>query len=164
MAKPHKNAVAICVVLSIVALIGVIGGLLTKNVLVTLFLLLPTIIYEVYRTEGKSTKLASWGLLGVFIAEIVLIVFNISFDFAEWLGMNTAEVAGYEVPLGDVRLVGPILMAVLSIVLIVRTRGVYTKWLAAIIIIVSFVSLYVLDPEIFQTFLKVAVEEGIDAV
>lgn len=164
MAKPTKHAAAMCTVLSIIALIGIILGFVTGNVLFPLFLLLPTIIYEIYRTEGASTKLSSWGLLGVFIAEIVLILFDVSFNIAEWLGMENAEIAGYNVPLGDIRMIGPVIMAVLSIVLIVRTRGIYTKWLAVIVIIVSFVSLYLLDPDIFQQFLKVAVEEGIDSV
>jgi len=82
MAKPTKNATPICIALSVLAAVGIIIGILAKIALIPMIFLLPTIIYEIYRTEGKYTKWASWGLLGVFIGEVVLIIFNITFDSA----------------------------------------------------------------------------------
>ncbi len=164
MAKPTKYAVPICLVLTFLALIGIVLGLVFKNALVTMFLLLPTIIYEVYRTEGKSTKASSILLLIVFIAEILLIIFKVNFNLAEFLGVDQKYIAGYEVPLGDIRIVGPAIMAVLSIVLFVRTYGVYTKWLAVIIFITSFSIVYNLDPNIFTELLKYGVNEGLENI
>ena len=164
MAKPYKYATLICAFLSILALLGIVIGAFKSNPLITIILLLPTVIYEVYRTQGKSTKWASLILLVVFIAEIVFIVANISFDLAEFLGVTEKRVGGYNVPLGDIKAVGPAIMAILAAVLFVRTRGRYTKWLAAIIFITSFAILYALDPTIFSRLLRVGIEKGLEQI
>ena len=126
--------------------------------------LLPTVIYEVYRTEGKSTKVSSALLLLVLIAEIILVIFNVNFNLAEFLGVTEKYVGGYRVPLGDIKMLGPTIMAVLSVVLFVRTRGVYTKWLAVVIFITSFSIIYALDLQAFRDLLKYGVEEGLNQV
>jgi hypothetical protein len=164
MAKPTKNATAICVGLSVLAAVGIILGVVYKEALFPMFFLLPTIVYEVYRTEGKSTKWAAWGLLMVFIVELILILFRVQFDLAAFLEVDAKYIEGYEVPLGDIKLLGPALMAVLSLVLLKNTRGRFTIWLAVIIIITSFAVVYSLDPTLFNRYLKIAIEEGFKAV
>jgi hypothetical protein len=164
MAKPTKYAVPICIVLSIIAVIGILIGLIFRSPLVIIIFLLPTVIYEIYRTEGKSTKASSWLLLLVLIAEIILIVFRINFNIAEYLGVTEKYIGGYLVPLGDIRVIGPAIMGVLSVVLFVRTYGVYTKWLAVIIFITSFALIYSIDPVAFNDLLKYGVEEGLNRV
>ena len=164
MAKPTKYATPICIILSILALFGIIMGLIFKNALVIMILLLPTIVYEVYRTEGKSTKTSSILLLLVFIAEILLIIFKVNFNLAEYLDVDEKYIGGYLVPLGDIKIVGPAVMAVLSVVLFTRTWGVYTKWLAVVIFITSFAIIYSVDPQAFHDLLKFGVEEGLDRV
>lgn len=161
MAKPYQHATLICIILSILALLGVVIGVLQSNPLIIIIFLLPTVIYEVYRTEGKSTKWASWGLLATFIAEIFLIAANVSFDLAQFLGTSEQVVGGYIVPLGDIKIVGPAIMAVLSLVLFTRTRGRYTRWLAVIIFVASFVIVYTLDPTIFRRLLRLGIKEGL---
>ena len=162
MAKPFKNAWKICTALSIIALIGIIIGIKFQMPIITILGLLPTIIYEVYRTEGESTKWASRGLLGVYIAEIIFIFKNISFDVASFLGRSEEYVQGYKIPLGDIKIVAPAIMAILAIILFTKTRGRYTKWLSIIIIITSFAIVYSLDPTIFETFLRIGIDEAID--
>jgi len=162
MAKPYQHATPICLVLSLLTAIGIIFGFLNHNPLIIIFFLLPTIVYEVYRTEGKSTKLASWGLLAVFILEILLIVANISFDLASFLNTDQQYLAGHAIPLGDIKVVGPAVMAALSVVLFTRTRGRYTKWLAVIIFIGSLAIIYALDPNIFARLIKFSLKEGLD--
>ena len=164
MAKPYENATPICIILTVIALIGIIAGLVTKIPLIAILCLLPTVIYEVYRTEGESTKFASWGLLGVFIIELLLIIFNIQFDLATYLGVTEQYVSGYTVPLGDIKIVGPVIMAILSIILLIRTRGKYTRWLAINIIIASFALVYVMDPTIFQRYIQIASQSLISKV
>lgn len=164
MAKAYKHATLICTILSILAALGIIIGLLKSKPIVMILFLLPTVIYEVYRTEGKSTKWASWVLLIVFIIEIVLIAANLSFNLATFFGSKEEWVGGYKVPLGDIKVVGPIIMAVLSIILFVRTRGRYTKWLAVIIFVTSFAIVYVLDPTIFSKLLRIGIREGLDKI
>ncbi len=164
MAKPTKHAGTICTILTILALVGIALGLLTSNALVIVLFLVPTVVYEVYRTEGDSTRWASWVLLLVLAAEIVFIVFHVNFDLAGFLGETSRTVAGYEVPLGDVKAIGPAIMAVLSVILIVRTRGRYTKWLAAIILVTSFSIVYGVDPTLFSRLLQLGVNQGLDQI
>ena len=47
----------------------------------------------------------------------------------------------------------PALMAVLAIILIVRTRGAYTRWLALNIIVCVLALTYVLGPNVFRELL-----------
>ena len=162
MAKPTKYATIICVILTLLAAVGIFMAFLKHNALILVLFLLPTIIYEVYRTEGKSTKWSSWALLAIFVLEILLIVFKINFDLGSFLGKTQTTVAGYNIPLGDVKIVGPAIIAVLSVLLFVRTRGIYTKWLAVIIFISSLALIYLINPEIFQSFLKFGVDEGLE--
>lgn len=164
MAKPTKHATLICVICSILALLGIILGMVFSRALIAILFLLPAVIYEVYRTEGKSTKLASWGLLIVFLATLILVIFNISFDLGEWLGVSEKYVAGYDIPLGDIKIFGPTLMAILSVILFIRTYGRYTKWLAVIIFITSFAIVYILNPDIFGQLLRFGVEEGLEQI
>ena len=164
MAKPTKHATLICAILSVAAAIGIVVGLIKLNPLIIILFLLPTVIYEVYRTEGKSTKWASWGLLIVLILEILFIVAKIDFNLAEFLGETKRTVAGYSVPLGDIKVVAPAIMIVLSVVLFVRTRGRYTKWLAIIIFITSFAVVYTISPTIFKELLRFGVKEALDEV
>lgn len=164
MAKPTKDATAICIILTALAIIGIALGFNFSQALYPMFFLIPTIIYEVYRTEGASTKWASWAILGVFVVELILIIFAIQFDLAGFLDTESKYIEGYEIPLGDVKLLGPALMAILSLILVKNTRGRYTIWLAVIIIITSFAIVYSLDPTIFERYLKIAIEEGLNAV
>jgi hypothetical protein len=164
MAKPTKYAPLICTICMILAIIGIILGLLTLKPLIPIFFLLPTVIYEVYRTEGESTRASSIILLVVLIAEVVLIVFRINFNLAEYLDATEKTIGGYLVPLGDIKIVGPIVMAVLSVILFVRTYGPFTKWLAVVIFVTSFAIIYTIDPLIFKELLKYAVKQGVDSL
>lgn len=164
MPKPTKYAALICVILSILAIIGIIIGLLKLNPLIIVLFLLPTVIYEVYRTEGPSTRWASWLLLILLIAEIVFIVAKINFNLAEFLGESESTVAGYAVPLGDIKIVGPALMIVLAVILFVRTRGRYTRWLAVIIFITALAIIYTINPAGFKDVLRFGTQEALDQV
>jgi len=158
MAKPTKHASKICLALSAIAVVGILAGLATESPMVILLVLLPTVAYEVYRTEGPSTRWASWALAIVLVLEALFIMLNVSFDVASLLGYQSRYVAGYEVPLGDVKVVGPAIMAVLALILMTRTRGRYTKWLAVNIIVTSFALIYVLDHTVFLRWVQLAVD------
>jgi hypothetical protein len=164
MAKPTKYAPHICTAVTILALIGIIIGLVAGAPLWIVVLLLPAAIYEAYRTEGASTKASSFILVAVLVLEIILILFNVNFNLAEFLGASQKYIGGYLVPLGDIKIVGPTLMAVLSVILFVRTRGIYTRWLAATIFVTSFAIVYAIDPGVFSDLLKYAVQEGFQRI
>jgi hypothetical protein len=160
--KPTKYAPHICTGVTIVALIGIIVGLLTGNALWPVILLLPAAFYEAYRTGGKSTKASSILLVLILILEIFLILFNVNFNLVEFLGTTEKSIGGYWVPLGDIKVVGPTAMAVLSVILFTRTRGKFTKWLAVTIFITSFAIVYTIDPDIFSELFKYALNEGLN--
>ena len=164
MAKPTKFAPHICVACTVLALLGIVLGFWLSSPLIMVVLLLPTALYEAYRTEGKSTKAASILLVLVLAAEIFLIFFGVNFNLAQFLEADQQYIGGYLVPLGDIRVVGPTVMAVLAVILFIRTRGVYTRWLAVVVLVTSFAIVYALDPVIFQDLLKLAVGEGLKRV
>jgi len=139
MAKPTKHASLICTILTIIAVIGIIISLILHSPIPILILLIPTAIYEIYRTEGESTKISSIILGIIIILELILIIFKIDVNIGNFLGEDTRYIAGYEIKLGLLSIIGPSIMAILTIILFVRTRGVYTRWLAAIIFFSSFV-------------------------
>lgn len=161
MPKPTQYATPICIVLSIIALIGVILGFYLKNPLIPTILVLPAVAYEVYRTEGESTRWSSIGILLLIIAELVLIVAKINFDLASYLGEGEKYVGGYLVPLGDIKVLTPVIIAVLSIVLFFRTNGKYTKWLAVVIFAACFSVIYIINPSFFSQLIRLVVGEGL---
>jgi hypothetical protein len=162
MAKPTKYAPHICIICTIFAIIGIILGFVFSNPLLSILFLLPTAIYEAYRTEGKSTKASSYLLVIVLFAEIFLVAFNVDFNFAEFLGKESQLIGGYWVPLGDLKIVAPTLVAILSVILFVRTYGKFTKWLSVVIFFTSFTIIYLIDPVVFQELFRFGIQEALN--
>ncbi len=160
MAKAYKKAGKICTILSVIAGIGIIIGLAQSSALIVIITLLPAAVYEVYRTEGKTTKAASWGMVGTLIGELVLILFNIDINIAEFLQQSQGTIAGYTVPFGNLQVLAPTLLGILSVILITKTWGKYTTWLAVINLVGAFSLIYILDPNIFSELIRLAVQEG----
>jgi len=162
MARPTKNATPICIGLSLLALVGIVVGLATSTPLVMVLVLIPVVAYEIYRVEGESTKWASWGMGAVLLGLVVLTIFDISWNLAEWLGQDSADVGGYLVPLGDIKSVGAAMLGALAIVLFFRTRGIYTRWLAVIIFVTVAALVYVLSPDVFRDLLRQGTQDAIN--
>jgi hypothetical protein len=83
---------------------------------------------------------------------------NLSFSLAPYLskfGITRAV---------DAKLAGPVIIAVLAVILLRRTAGIYTKWLAVIIFLAAVGLFYVLDPSIFQLILNLGAREGMKRV
>lgn len=158
MPKPTEHAPLICAILMIVAIIGAIIGYASRLPIVIIVALLPTVIYEVYRTEGASTRASSWLMLAVLVFEAILVLFNLNFDLGQYLGQSDTYIGGAIVPLGDIKILAPTIMAILAAVLFARTAGVYTKWLSVIIFITSFALIYVIAPTAFSSLIKAAIE------
>jgi hypothetical protein len=160
MAKPTTYATPICVGLTIVAVIGMIVGLKLTSPLWVAFLLLPAVIYEIYRTEGESTRWSSIMMLAVLILEIIFIIFKVNYDLAQYLGQTQAYVGGQFVPLGDIKVLAPALLAVLSLILFTRTAGIYTKWLSVVIIVSSFALIFTLSQNAFSDLLRQTIQNA----
>jgi len=154
MAKPTTYATPICIVLSILVIIGIIWGIIVHNPLIITLFLVPATGYEAYRTEGEGTRWASFVLLALVLAEIICITFKINFDIASWLGGSTAYFAGYFLPLGDIKVIFPLVIIFLSIYLFFRTIGKYTKWLAILLLISAIAIVYVINPDILKHLLR----------
>lgn len=165
MAREYEHATLICLILTVVALAGIAAGVFFKLPLVVLIAMLPAVGYEIYRTEGVSTKFASFGMLVVLIAEAVLIIGNININLANFAGSAVRSVSRYNIPLGDVKVAGPVIIAILAGILIRRTAGKYTIWLAVVILVSSIGLLFALNPEFLQQLFRSGlVEEGIRRV
>lgn len=160
MAKPTTYATPICIVLSIIALIGIIIGLVNHSAMAVLILLIPAVIYEIYRTEGESTRWASWAMIIVVALEIYFLWKNVSFDLAQYLNTSEQYVGGFWVPLGDIKIVGPLMMAVIAAILFFRTNGKYTRWLAVIIFASAIALVYIINPDILKTMLPSLIQQG----
>lgn len=147
MARPTKYATPICVGLSIVALVGIVVGLVADSVMVPIVLLVPTVVYEAYRTEGRTTRWASWTMLVLLVGLIATRMLDVEFDLREIVGADVVRAGDREIPLGDLTVVLPAAMGALAIVLWTRTRGVYTRWLAAIVVVTSAAIVHLAAPE-----------------
>lgn len=165
MAKPTRNAPLYCTLLTIVTVILALVSFYFHDPLWIIIGLLPAVIYEVYRTEeGATTKYSSILLLIILVLEFLLVVFRVNFDLATFFGEESKYVGGYYLPLGDIKIFGPILAAILSVVLFFRTAGVYTKWLSVVICIGSLTAVYIINPTFFQSILKIIINGLLDRI
>lgn len=163
--KKSTSPMTVCVIITLIALVGALVGMATKNALWMLLFLLPAVIYEVIRTEeGASTKTSSIILLVVVCLEIVLLLFGINFDLARFFGEEEKYIAGYSLPLGDIKVFGPLVTAILSTVLVFRTYGPYTRWLSIVIACGSLVAIFLISPTFFEQALKLIVNGLFDRV
>lgn len=153
-AKPWKYATLISIVVTLIAVAGLILAFMTGKVLWGIVLLLPTVAYEAYRTGGETTRWASWAMLILLLGTVALVVFNINYDLRNLLGQQQTTVAGQTVPLGDVKMVMPALMGVCALILLIRTRGRFTRWLALVIFVAAVVIVYQIDPLAMQELLR----------
>nr|HPK43770.1 hypothetical protein [Spirochaetota bacterium] len=85
MAKEHKNAPIICAVITGIALAGAGVGIWKSMPLIIALSIIPAIVYEIYRTQGVFTTLASWLALIVTIAALYVIYKNTMIDIAPYI-------------------------------------------------------------------------------
>jgi len=154
-----------CLVITFIAVFGAIVSGVTRNPVWILIFLLPGAIYEAVRTKpGATTKVSSIILLVVIVLEIAMILLNINFNLANFFGESEKYVAGYLLPLGDIKIFGPILITVLSLILLIRTYGPYTRWLSVVLALGGLVAVYIINPAFFQVILKLILERVFDQV
>jgi len=150
----EKNPVKICLIITLIAAICIATGFILKNPLIMILGLIPAALYEAYRTWGITTKAASIILLLCLVLQIILIVFNINYDISKIIGISKKYISGYMLPLMDLKTLITIVIIFLSMILLLRTIGFYTKWLSIILIIGCLCFIYVLYPVQFYNLVK----------
>lgn len=154
MAKPTRHAPMLTLVFALAAVAGLLIGYWRHSPLIAVLLLLPAALYEAYRTEGPSTRWSSAVLSIALVAEALAIWRHVDFNLATWLSSNGQTVADRWVPFGDIKVVFPALVAVLSLLLMARTRGRYTRWLAAVLLVGAVGVVYILDPTLLPSLFR----------
>jgi hypothetical protein len=154
MAKSTKNAGLICAIVTLLAALGVAIGIWRANPLAVIILLFPAVIYEMYRTEGFYTKLAAIGMFALLVVLMVMLTGNMSLDLSPILAKFSIKAQV------DAKLAAPAVIAILAVFLFRRTAGVYTKWLAVVIILAAMGLFYVIDPALFGFLVKQGTAEG----
>lgn len=134
-----------CTVITVIALATLILGLILKNPYVVIAGIIPAAIYEAWRTQGFFTKLQSVGILVLVILEILAIMRVFTLNLGQGIEGEEVYVGGFILLLGDIRFLIPAIMVVLSLGLLWRTYGMYTKWLSVVLTASSIALLYIVN-------------------
>ncbi|MGB4269995.1 MAG: hypothetical protein WBK20_12565 [Spirochaetota bacterium] len=152
MAKEYRHAPVICGIITLVAVAGIIAGIWKTMPIIVAFSIIPAIIYEIYRTEGVFTKIASWLALIVTIIALYVIHKNVMIDIIPFITkFISVPLTVKLVPAG---LIAPVVLVILAVYLFRRTAGIYTRWLAVVILVTSIVLFYTLDPQLIKNLLS----------
>lgn len=137
----------ICGILTIITIATIILGFYLKNPYYIIIGIFPVAIYEAMRTEGFYTKAGSIIILLAVILEILALRGIIKFNLANFLNQETMYFSGYYITLGEISVIFPALAVIVSFVLLLRTYGIYTKWLSVLLILSSLSLLYLVNKE-----------------
>jgi len=132
-------------VISAITILTIIIGIIAHNPFWVIVGIIPAAFYEAWRTEGYYTKAASIAIAILVVLEIFALLGKIQFNLAQLFDSSYAYIAGQTIPLGDIRYVFPIIAVILSITLVRRTYGKYTKWLSFLLIASSIILLFLVN-------------------
>ncbi|MCX8125104.1 MAG: hypothetical protein N3F66_13215 [Spirochaetes bacterium] len=122
MAKEYQHAPIICGIITVIAIVGSIIGIWQSIPLVIAIGIIPAIIYEVYRTEGVFTKIASWLALIVTMVALYVIHKNVIIDIVPFIKkFISISVKTIRMPAG---LVAPVVLVIIAVYLFRRTAGI----------------------------------------
>lgn len=155
--KPRENPKVpkiVCSILTLVTIAAIFLGFYLKNPFIVILGIFPAAIYEAWRTEGYYTKAGSIIIMVLVILEIFAMKGTITFNLADFMGRNEAFFGGYWLPLGNITFIFPVIAVLISLLLIFRTYGVYTKWLAILLLLSSFSLLYLVNKETLFELLR----------
>jgi hypothetical protein len=79
---------------------------------------------------------------------------DIDINLAELLGTERTTIAGQAIELGSVQMVMPALMGACALILLSRTRGKYTRFLAVAIFVASVIVVYMVDPVAVRSLIR----------
>lgn len=143
-----KKSALYCLIFSLLMLVGLAIGLFTDwslRIVVLTILLLPAAIYEIIRTEGFFTTGTSILITLLLLFQLSLFFFQLNID----LGIPLLKEYGL-----NIHGTPSVLTFLISIYLLRSTRGIYTRWLALILLLGSLGLFYLAQPELANKFLK----------
>ena len=140
----------VCLILTIFTLTTILAGFFWHNPFIIILGILPAALYEAIRTEGYSTRAGSIAIFILVILEIFAIKGIIKINLAQMLGREQIYLASNWLPLGDIVFVFPTIAAIISFMLLVRTYGIYTKWLSVLLLASSICLLYMVNKNILM--------------
>jgi hypothetical protein len=154
--KPENRRVAmwICIALTVVTLLTIGLGFYLKNPYLVILGIFPAAIYEAIRTEGYYTKAGSIFIMVLVLLEIVAIRGWIHFDLSTFFGREEMYFSGFILPLGNIIFIFPAVTAIISVVLFIRTYGIYTKWLSILLLLSSIMLIYLLNSQTLLELIK----------
>jgi hypothetical protein len=88
------------------------------------------------------------------------VIRKINFDLASYFNSSSVYFYGYTVPIGELKVVFPVIVMLLSFVLFFRTNGKYTKWLAILIFASAIAVVYIINPQILKELLNIGVRQN----
>lgn len=144
----------LCWVFTFITLITVVLGFYLKNPFIIICGIVPVAIYEAIRTEGYYTKAGSIAVAILVILEILAIKGLIKLNLAQVIGQSDVYFSGYILPLGEITFIFPAIAALISLVLLRRTYGIYTKWLSVLLLISSISLVYLVNREILFELIR----------
>jgi len=151
-----KTPIIICTILTVWALLALIGGFLLKNPYVIIAGIIPAALYEAWRTEGIYTKAISTILAILAVIEIFVImgILKLGAISGSTEAGERIYVSGYFLPLVDVKFLIPAGMIACGVALIYWTYGVYTKWLSIVLVVSSIGLLYLMNKEVLIEMIR----------
>ncbi len=156
MAKSTKYAVLICSILTLAAAAASLLGIQKNLPLAVVIGMLPVALYEAYRTGGITTKISSFLICLILIAEIVIIAKGMKLESIEALISLKKSF-----PFLELSMIAPVITALLSFTLFRKTYGIYTRWLAIVILGTSLALLYSVNPSLMDRVKKSEIKEVI---
>lgn len=148
--KPQENPQIpkiVCAICTLITLATILLGFHYKNPFIIIVGIFPAAIYESVRTEGYYTKAGSIIILIAVILEILALKGIIKFNLANFFNQETLYFSGYFIKLGEITVIFPVLAAIISLVLLFRTYGIYTKWLSVLLLASSICLIYLINKE-----------------
>ena len=155
--KPRENPKVpkiVCAILTVVTIMTILLGFYLKNPFIIICGIFPVAIYEATRTEGHYTRAGSFFILILVILEILAIKGFIKLNLSHFFGREETFFSGYIIPLGDIVFIFPAIASIISFVLVLRTWGIYTKWLAFLLLASSVALLYIVNKETLFDLLR----------
>lgn len=153
-AYPGRN----CLIAALIAATCLLCGYYLKSPLIMALGLIPAALYESFRAWGPMTRIASLLFVLILITVSALFLLQINFDMSTFKGGHVKRAALRTLALVDIKVVALLIMALLSLVLVIRSAGPYTKLLSLLIMAGCIFMVWQVSPKQFPALVERAWE------